>query len=258
MPQIRPTSVVRNPDELTKYAVVDEGGLGINLFVFLSGVHGGIRIRSAAAGAAELEIGRFGGNGVDVHRIPASLVKVPDTRQWVLLERCDAIALMISAVRICGVSAYSFMWTRRTEPVFCDALHWSGPLMGHVPWQLSQAFRVGRADLWEAVSSMMLQLIARVPDAYRLAALCEHTFETGGWEMNLATANRLLKRRGEWAILAVECSSETARLYVCGVPLFVSMRDWALLALYLLTTERDLARSIPQLIRPLAISERRR
>lgn len=257
MPRTPTPSLLPDPSELVKYAVLDEGGLGINLYVFLCGVHGGIRLRSAAAGAAELEISRFQTNGVDVHRIPASLVAVPDTRQWVLIEKGDAIALMIATVRLCGVAAYSFMWTKRTMPVFCDALHWSGPLMGHVPWQLAQAFRVGRSDLWEAVSSMMLQLIARVPNASRMLALCEHAFETGGWELDLATAKELLHRRREWAILSVQCLEDDARLFICGVPLYLAMRDWSLLALYLLTTNRELAKSIPQLRRPLMISETR-
>ena len=129
--------------------------------------------------------------------------------------------------------------------------------MGHVPWQLAQAFRVGRADLWEAASSMMLQLVARVPNASRMIALCEHTFESGGWELDLKTANSLLHHRREWAIQSVECSCDAARLFICGVPLYLAMRDWALLALYLLTTDRELAKSIPQLVRPLAISETR-
>ena len=257
MQQIQTTSLVPDPAELVKYAVLDEGGLSINLYVFICGVHGGIRLRSAAAGAAELEISRFAANGVDVHRIPASLVAVPDTRQWVLLQKGDAVALMIAAVRMCGVAAYSFMWTKRSMPIFRDALHWSGPLMGHVPWQLAQAFRVGRADLWEAVSSMMLQLIARVPNADRMLALCEHAFETGGWELDLATAKELLHRRREWAILSVQCSDDDARIFICGVPLYLAMRDWSLLALYLLTTNRTLATSIPQLRRPLLMSETR-
>ena len=257
MPQTQTPSLIADPDELIKYAVLDEGGLGVNLYVFLCGVHGGLRLRSAAGGVAELEIGRFEANGVDVHRVPASLTRVPATREWYLVEKGDAIALMIAAVRLCGPVAYAFMWTKRNQPIFCDALQWSGPLMGHVPWQLAQAFRVGRSDLWEAASSMMLQLIARVPTASRMVALCEHAFESGGWELDLATANRLLRRRQEWAIMSVRCSAETARLFLCGVPLYLSMRDWALLALYLLTARRDLAQSVPQLKRPLAISETR-
>lgn len=258
MPQTPPpTSLVPDPDELVKYAVLDKGGLQVNVYVFLGGIHGGLRLRSAANGAAEMEIRKFGGSGVDEHRIPASLVRVPPTRVWCLLDKADAMALMIAVVRLCGPAAYSYMWTRRTEAVFCDALHWSGPLMGHVPWQLAQAFRVGRSDLWEAVSSMVLQLVARVPVASRLAALCEHAFESGGWEMDLATATALLKRRNEWAILAVRCPEDQARLYICNVPLYCALRDWALLGLYLLTTERELAARIPQLTRPLAISELR-
>ena len=256
MPQTPTLSLVPGPDEFVKYSVLDEGGLRINAYVFLSGIHGGMQLRGAANGVVELRMRNFARSGVDEYRIPASLVQVPDTRTWLLLKEGDAVALMIAVIRLVGPAAYSYAWTQRAEAVYREALLWSGPLMGHIPWQLAQVFRVGRSDLWEAASSMVLQLVARVTSAARLSALCEHAFESGGWELDLKTANALLPLRQQWAILCTRCSEPAGRLYLCGTPLFIALRDWALLALYLLTVDRELAAGIPQLHRCLRISER--
>ena len=255
MPQTRPPSLLPRPDDFTKYCVFDEGGLQINIYVFLTGVHGGMQLCSMANGAVGLRYCKFDGRGTEEHRIPASLVEVPPTGEWCLLSKQDAINAMVAVVRFGGPPAYSFIWTQQTKAIYMEALLWTGPLMGHIPWQLAQVFRVGRSDLWEAASAMVLQLVARVSGASRLHALCEHAFGSGGWEMDLATGQALLRRRDEWEIQAVRCPDRKARLFLCGVGLYVAMRDWALLCLYLLTAERELARSIPQLRRPLVISE---
>lgn len=242
-------------DAFVKYCVYDEGGLQINCYAFLQGIHGGMQLCSLPNGAAGLRLCKFDGRGTDNHRIPVTLVNVPQTGSWCLLGKDEAVKLMTAVVRWGGPAAYSFVWTQQEKPVYREALLWSGPLMGHIPWQLAQVFRVGRSDLWEAASSMVLQLVARVPVATRLHALCEHAFGSGGWEMDLGTGRALLRLRNEWDIQCVRCSDRKARLFLCGVGLFVSMRDWALLALYLMTTDRKLAEQIPQLRRPLAISE---
>ncbi len=254
MPQTPPPSLVADVDAFTKYCVFDAGGLQINTYAFLQGVHGGMQLCSLPNGAAGLRFCKFDGRGTEEHRVPATLVSVPQTGSWCLLGKDEAMQMMTAVVRTGGAAAYSFMWTQRCQPVYREALLWSGPLFGHIPWQLAQVFRVGRSDLWEAASSMVLQLVARVPASSRLHALCEHAFGSGGWEMDLATGRALLRLRTEWELQCVRCDDRKARLFLCGVGLFVAMRDWALLCLYLLTSNRKLAEQIPQLRRPIAIS----
>lgn len=255
MPQTPRPSLLPSVDDFVKYSVFDEGGLALNMFAFLAGVHGGMQLCSMPNGAAGLRYCKFNGHGTEEHRIPATLTAVPKTGEWTLLQKDDAVRVMIAVVRLGGAPAYSFMWTQIEKPVYREAVLWAGPLMGHLPWSLTQVFRVGRSDLWAAASVMVLQLVARVPNASRLYALCEHAFGSGGWELDLATSRALLRWRQEWEIQCVRCPERTARLFVCGVPLFLAQRDMALLALYLLTQERELAESIPQLRRPLAISQ---
>lgn len=248
----RPSPHLPNADDFVKYCFE---GLDVNLFALMIGLHGGMQVRAIGNGAAALRFCKFDGKGHNEYRVPATLVLTPAGAEWSLFSKDEAIQVMCAVVRQAGPAAYSFIWTQRGKSVFREALLWSGPLMGHVPFQLAQVFRVGRSDLWMAGSAMVLELVARVPNASRLQALCEHAFESGGWELDLATANALLPKRVEWAIQCVTCTSDVARLYLESKPLYVSLRDWALLACFLLTSGRELAAAIPQLRRPLAISE---
>lgn len=149
------------------------------------------------------------------------------------IPKDDAIELALACCRIHGPQGFCYAWTRREEPIFKEIVITMRTAMGHFPWRLDAAWRVGRADLYDAVGILLFRLAAEIPETYRLETLSDRLF-TAPWRLDATVAWQVGRLAREWGIEAVECKEEDARLVIAGVPIFIAQRDWALLALNLL------------------------
>ena len=196
----------------------------VNLYLFLNAIYSGIEVTLCE----ETGVGTLTGEGLSL-KVPLSLLNSRSGQ----IPKDDAVALALASCRIHGPQGFCYSWTRREEPIFKEVVATLRPAMGHFPWQLDAAWRVGRADLYDAVGILFFRLAAELPEAYRLDTLSDRLF-TAPWTLDATTACELGKLAKEWGVEAVQCEKEDARLVVAGVPIFIAQRDWALLALNLL------------------------
>lgn len=230
-------SFFKDADAVAKYACV-ETEPPVNLYLFLNAIYGGITV------TCNDEVGTATISGLNLSFVfPLSFC----TGRCGQLTRASAVELALAACRIHGPQGFCYAWTRRTEPIFREVVATMRTAMGHFPWQFDVAWRVGRADLYDAVGVRLFQLASEMPEAYRLITLADRLF-SAPWTMSATVGGTVGALAREWGILAVPCNDADARLVVAGVPLFVAQRDWALLALNLLFMP-DIAAQIPEVER---------
>lgn len=210
---------------IAKYACL-ETTPPVNLFLFLNAIFHG----TSVACSAETGVATLTGRDLAV-QVPLSLT----TGRSGQLGKDDAVELALACCRIHGVQGFCYAWTRRGEPIFRELVATLRSAMGHLPWQLEAAWRIGRADLYDAVAVLQLQLVSEMPEAYRLDTLADRLF-SAAWTLDAATGADLGGYAQEWGIMAARCGEADARLEVAGQPLFIAQRDWAFLALNLLFT----------------------
>ena len=233
-------SFFKDVDAIAKYVCV-ETTPPLNLYLFLNAIYGGIEV----ACDAEQGTATFTGHDLKV-RIPYSLTNGHSGQ----LPKENAIELAVAACRVHGVQGFCYAWTRRNEPIFKEVVATLSSAMGHLPWQLAVSWRIGRADLYDAVAVFHMQLVSEIPEAYRLDSLADRLFAVP-WTLDASTGYELGVLAQQWGILAVPCAEKDARLVVAGVPLYIVQRDWAFLALALLfmpSMER-MAEAIPEVSR---------
>lgn len=210
----------------------------LNLYLFLNAIYSGIEV------ACDDDLGVATLTGANLRlQVPLTLAS-GRTGQ---LPRDDAVDLALACCRIHGPQGFCYAWTRRTEPIFREVVLTMRTAMGIFPWQLDAAWRVGRADLYDAVGILFFRLAAELPEAYRLNTLADRLF-TAPWTLDATTACALGEIARGWGVEAVKCAEEDARLVVAGVPIFITQRDWALLALNLLFMP-EIGDSIPEVRR---------
>ena len=230
-------SFFKDAEAVAKYACL-ETEPPVNLYLFLNAIYAGVSVAcDAATGTATI-------TGTDLALlVPNSFCSGRNGQ----LTREAAVELALAACRIHGPQGFCYAWTRRSEPIFREVVATMRTAMGHFPWQFDAAWRVGRADLYDAVGVRLFQLAAAMPEAYRLNTLADRLF-SAPWTMSATVGGTVGALAREWGIMAVPCDDADARLVVAGVPLFVAQRDWALLALNLLFMP-DVAAQIPEVER---------
>ena len=210
----------------------------VNLYLILNAVYGGVEVKcSHASGTARLV-----GKDLSV-QIPLSFVAGEDG----LLSQDDAVELALACSRVHGPQGFCYAWTRRTEPIFKQLVSVLRPAMAHFTTELEAAWRCGRADLYDAVSILLFRLASEMPEAYRIDTLSDRLF-SAPWTLSCAAGLRVGELAQQWGIMAVVCAEEDARLVVGGINLYVTQRDWSLLALNLLFMP-ELGDTIPEIER---------